>query len=377
MDLAPRTTAAFDSLIAALGEIRDSYVLAAERFTDPLDVVEGYRYVTQLLAVASGLFCEADPRHPRFVSIVDPGRKLQGDNPDAIYHFCRIRGDQAYRIRGRIGEQCYTSFTIHGAAADGGMAGPLLGDVNDRALHVGDDGRYELILGPTRPAGDGDWLRLEPGAHSVIVRSYFQLDPSVQLRPEIAVDLTIEPLGESEPAPPLDDATFAARLGEGVALLRQATLGQALPGQAPTVPFVAAEPNTLPVPFSFRATGLPVPGAADIFYASGRWDLADDEALVMSGTLPPAAFVNVMLWNKHMQTLDYRTHRSSLNRSQIRFEPDGSYRIVVAHSDPGVPNWLDTEGHRTGTIFWRYLLPEQDPSATRCEVVPLGSLAGP
>jgi len=30
---------------------------------------------------------------------------------------------------------------------------------------------------------------------------------------------------------------------------------------------------------------------------------------------------------------------------------------VIAHEDPGVPNWLDTGGHREGTIFWRYLLP--------------------
>ena len=61
MDLAPQTTAVFDELIAALGEIRDGYVLNAERFTDPLDVVEGYRYVGQLLSAASELFLEADP----------------------------------------------------------------------------------------------------------------------------------------------------------------------------------------------------------------------------------------------------------------------------------------------------------------------------
>ena len=29
---------------------------------------------------------------------------------------------------------------------------------------------------------------------------------------------------------------------------------------------------------------------------------------------------------------------------------------------PGVANWLDTGGHRFGTIFWRYLLPETDPT---------------
>jgi len=66
--------------------------------------------------------------------------------------------------------------------------------------------------------------------------------------------------------------------------------------------------------------------------------------------------------------------QSSLNTEQIAYEPDGSYTIVVADEDPGVPNWLDTGGHRTGTIFWRYLLPDEDPTVAQCEVVPISSL---
>jgi hypothetical protein len=72
MNLAPKTTAAFDELIATLQLIRDNYVLNEERFTDPLDVVEGYRYVGQLLSATSEFFFEADPDHPRLASIVSP-----------------------------------------------------------------------------------------------------------------------------------------------------------------------------------------------------------------------------------------------------------------------------------------------------------------
>ena len=72
-----------------------------------------------------------------------------------------------------------------------------------------------------------------------------------------------------------------------VAFLRQATLGQGVPSDEPSpVPFVSNTPNDVATPFSFRDSGLPVPGAADIFYSMGRWDLRDDEALVMTGTLP-------------------------------------------------------------------------------------------
>jgi hypothetical protein len=368
MNHAPLTTAVFDDLLAALTEIRDGYVLSAQRFGDPLDVIEGYRAVTQYLSAASELFCEANPDHPRFASIVSPARKLQGDNPDAIYHFALIRGDRSYRISGRVDRQCYTSFTVHGVADDGGLAGPLLGDINDRHFAVGPDGTYSLALSAEEQPGN--WLRLDPSAHSIVVRSYYQLATSAQNDPSIHVTIAIEPLDHQPPSPPLSDDVFAGRLREAVAFLRQVTLGQALPETPSPVPFVSNQPNVLPAPFSFRDSGLAVPGAADIFYASTHFQLGPGEALVLTGTLPSCAFVNVMLWNRHMQTLEYRDRRSSLNQEQIHLDSDGTYRIVVAHADPGVANWLDTEGHAKGSIFWRFLLPETEPTRTTCRVVP-------
>jgi hypothetical protein len=372
MNQAPLSTAAFDSLIASLTEIRDGYVLSKERFSEPLDVAEAYRYVFQVLSAASELFVEATPDRPRFASIASPARKMQGDNPDAIYHFARIQGDLAYRVFGRIKEEVYTSYTIHGAAADGGMAGALLGDVNDRDFEVAGDGTYSLILSATEQPGN--WIRLDPAAHCIVVRSYYQTEPPAQINPEISVVIGIETIDPAGPTAALDDATMAARLGEGVAFLRQATLGQGIFGAPSPVLFVSNVPNTVAMPFSFRDSGLPVPGAADIVYSMGRWDLGPDEAMVMTGTLPPCEFVNVMLWNKHMQTLDYRTRQTSLNQAQITLEADGSFRIVIAHSDPGVPNWLDTEGHPRGSIFWRFLLPHTDPTAIDSTVVNVASL---
>jgi hypothetical protein len=366
---APKTAAVFDDLIAALGEIRDGYIEASERFSHPLDVLEGYRYAGQLLSVASELFFEADPEHPRFASIVSPARKLQGDNPDAVYHYARIRGDRSYRITGTRDAECYTSFTVHARSPDGALAGPLLGDVNDRAFEIGRDGRYEIVL--SADAQPGNWIELHPDAHCLIVRSYFERATSVQNDPDVAVRIDIRCLDDVGPPPPLRDEVLAARMAEGVALLRQATLGQPLPDNAPKIPFVSDVPNDVATPYSFRDSGLPVPGAADIVYSMGSWDLGPDEALVMTGTLPPGVFANVMLWNKHMQTLEYRDRKSSLNAAQIQLTDDGRYRIVVSERDPGVPNWLDTAGHPRGTIFWRFLLPEQDPPKPECVVMPV------
>lgn len=368
----PAAAAVFDDLIAALTEIRDDYILAEQRWTDPTEVAEAFRYVGQVLSASSELFWEGDPAHPRFASIVSPARKLQGDNPDAIYHFARISGDRTYRVRGRIDQQCYASFTVHGQAADGGMAGPLLGDVNDRDFHVADDGSYEVVF--SAAPHEGNWIELHPDAHAIVVRTYYELAVSAQNDAAIHVELDIEAVDAGRPEP-LDDASIAARMAEGVAFLRQATLGQNVFGGASAVPFVSDVDNELPEPFSFRDTGLPVPGAADIFYCMGRWALADDEALVMTGTIPPGPFTNVMLWNAHMQTLDYRNLTAALNREQIEYEADGSYRIVVSATDPGVPNWLCTDGHRRGSIFWRFLLPESDPGRPVCSVVKVADLA--
>ena len=64
----------FDDLIGALTEIRDGYILDEERWTDPTEIAEAFRYVGQVLSASSELFWEGDPAHPRFASIVSPSR---------------------------------------------------------------------------------------------------------------------------------------------------------------------------------------------------------------------------------------------------------------------------------------------------------------
>jgi hypothetical protein len=317
---------------------------------------------------------EADPERPRFSSIVSPARKFLGDNPDALYQQAVIRGDRAYRITGHRTVQDYISFTVHGPDPAGGINGPVLADINDNDLDIRADGTFELILSPDeRP---GRWVRLHPDARFVIVRNYYLRKLSAQNDPDIAVRLHIEPLDHPGPPSPLDDTTLASRLRDATAFLRATTLGMRHWGEPSSVPFVSNEPNSVGTPWSFRASNVDAAGAVDIFYSSGSFDLAPDEALVMEGTLPECRFVNVMLWNVHMQTLEYRYRRCSLNGAQMTLGPGNTYRVVISAQDPGVHDWLDTEGHRRGTIFWRFLLPKHDPETPRCTVVPVRELRG-
>ena len=93
MDKGTKALAAFDDLIDALVEARDGYVLSDVRDHDETEVLEGIRYVLQLVSEVDELLVEGDPERPRFSSIVNPARKFLGDNPDSIYHQAVIRGD--------------------------------------------------------------------------------------------------------------------------------------------------------------------------------------------------------------------------------------------------------------------------------------------
>ena len=375
MTLAPKSTAAFDALIATLQQLRDEYVLNSERHIDELETVEGFRYATHVVSEAIDLMAEGDPARPIFTSIVTPGRKFLGDNPDSIYFQCRIRDDRGYRITGRKDRQSYISFTVHGEDPAGGINGPVLADINDADFDLQPDGSFELILSPQKQPGS--WLEMPPGAHHIFVRNYYLQEESAQSDPTIHVELDIKPIDDPGPAPVLTDEVYAERLNKAVALVRASTLGLRVFGAtAATVPFVSDVPNTVGTPWSFRSSRIDAAGAVDIFYSSGSFDLQPDEAIVMEGTLPESNFTNVMLWNVHMQTLEYRSRRSSLNSAQMVTGPGNTYRIVISAQDLGVPNWLDTEGHQRGTIFWRFLLPETDPELPRCRVVKTAEVAG-
>jgi hypothetical protein len=57
------------------------------------------------------------------------------------------------------------------------------------------------------------------------------------------------------------------------------------------------------------------------------------------------------------------------------YEPDGSWKIVVAERDPGHPNWVSTQGHPTGRIWFRWFLPDATPEPLATRVVPVDKVS--
>jgi hypothetical protein len=314
---------------------------------------------------------QADPQRPRFVEWIRPYRKLLGDNPDSLYYGTVLDPTRRYRIRGNTMHACYTSFTIERGTAGGKMSQQLGTTLNDTEFDIDAAGNYELIAGPDATGPNS--LRLDPDAGSITTRHYFEWERSVGLDPATHIPLVIEPLDDAGPPPVPDDAATAAGIRRVISFLRTLTV-DAAPAPRPSVPWSTCEPNTFtnpPPDEGNRAIGY---AAADNVYRRGQWDLGPDEALVITGRFPRCRFANVVLWNRHMQTLPYDRRRVSLNRVQTQYEADGSFRMVVAHADPGVPNWLDTCGLRRGVVFWRFLLPAEPLTPLETKVVPLRSL---
>ncbi len=77
--------------------------------------------------------------------------------------------------------------------------------------------------------------------------------------------------------------------------------------------------------------------------------------------IPPCESWSFQLNNYWNESLDYRYHRVSINKQGARYNPDGSVTLVIAPSDPGVGNFLDTAGHHRGLMVLRWMRAQHHP----------------
>ncbi len=320
---------------------------------DELSVLEGYKWIFSILSVGLDAFVWGDPGRPRFVDIVGPHRKWGGDNADAFYQYAPLDPARTYVVSGRKGDADYLSLTVYGGPDDGRYSERIVASVNDRALEFDDDGSFTVVLSPH--PHEGAWLELEPDAVCAITRDYLA-DPVRGRRAQWRIE-NVDP-----PPPRRDtDANLARRFRAALTWVRD---------QARIVPVAAGVPNTVDDPYPVPTTTFGW-AAGDAAYAMGNFALAEDQALVIEGSSPPCAFWNVCLWNPFLHTYDYTAERVTLNGHQAVYEPDGSWRLVLAARDPGHPNWISTAGHERGLIWFRWFLPDVTPSRPVARVVTL------
>ncbi len=317
-----------------------------------LDRATGFRHLLAMLRVGiDQALATPEPGHP---SLAPPWRtdvyKYGHDCPDALYRSARIRGDLTYRVRGTVGTARYLSFQTEGP---NGTVGNLRGD----QLAVGPDGTVELWVGP-RPR-EGNWLRTTGDTDALFVRQFFS-----DWAGERAGTFDIEAVGGPASAPadhpgrPERVAAQLEALGTWFATITGYYLDREVTDRA-------AWPNAFMPARAKTEAG----GAQEIVLGHGHFDLDPDSALLVEVAPAPALYWSLDLANPWRESLDYAVRQTSLNDSQAVLDDDGRFRAVVAHRDPGVPNWLDTMGHRSGAMVFRWVVSDGAPEP-RCTVVP-------
>ncbi|MEM9256714.1 MAG: DUF1214 domain-containing protein [Pseudomonadota bacterium] len=358
-----KSRTALRELIDTLTEIDERWAGPEWNLHSPEDVAGAHRALMHTLETALVGYFECDPAKPDFRRISTPTRKMLGDNGDAWYYDAPVSAQYAYVIEGSLHGAAYFSLTVEAESDEGVSAGKTAGVINDAQMEVEADGSFVLYLGGEERSGN--WLPLEPGATRVTTRHYFETVEMIGIDARNAPPMHIAVAGESVPLPPPDDNRIAAGIRRVRDVLYQRTLGMPPMANGEQPAFVALTPNAFPPPVVPGDLGL---AAFDAHYSMAPFFLAEDEALVIHGRWPDCVFANVAIWNRFQQTLDYTSRQVGLNRAQTAANDDGSFTIVIAHQDPGIPNWIDTEGNPFGLVFWRFFLVKGGVETPQAEV---------
>ncbi|WP_320837642.1 DUF1214 domain-containing protein [Zhongshania sp.] len=339
-------------------------ILRAEAPNDAFNRAEGWRYLTRLTRIGLDMFMECSDRDfPTFYRPSHETAKIGADNPDNIYLRAEINGMNDYRISGSRGTVAYLGFiAIAGGyeEADGNMRSVASLDTHS-GLAVNADGSVEVIL--SRHPQPGNWLKITDDTLAVLVRETF-LDRNT----EVFADLRIERLNADGAKPaPLQATQLAESLRKTTAFVKgTASLF------ADWAQDFKAHPNSLPP--ADQAYCQKLGGDPNIFYYHGYFKLADDEALLIEvDRIPECDNWNFQLNNYWMESLEYRYVQIHLNKHTAHYRSDSGVSIVVGATDPSCVNWLDTTGHREGTMAFRWIGAAEHPQP-QCRVVKMHEL---
>jgi hypothetical protein len=339
------------------------------------------------------------PPHGWYGLDVD-GSRILYDNPDTIYRFMGVNRTSTYVITGHFanltdGVRENTNFSLLT-----GLQGTTAQNISGRDLVVNPDGTFTITVSaaPGAPGENhiqltsdstliatrntlSDWANQEPMSLSIQrvsgpPNSLFSQFGGFAL-PVIGTLVANSPLLTTlvSLVPPLADPSPLLRgvVTAGIMLLGIQREAQYV-AVATTDPTTGAriQPNVMKNPTrnaEFLATQL---------QSAGYFQLADDQALVLTIDPGDATYFVVPVTNDWTITDNYWDQQTSLNNVQAK-AIDGVYTIVISPTDPGVANWVSTGGLNQGTISIRFQDLPLDPTrlpTVQSQVVPLSQLAG-
>ncbi len=365
---------------------------------------EGYRYLLGHLERMLEMHLRLDPLYPEFHASMNMLRKWTIENPDAMYLKAPIRADGYYKVRGKAANtaqwqtsertasgpkapRLVTFQTITAVPGDSGnlqemanCSNQTLDFLNSFNLELDANGQFELLIGPTRPAGhQGNFLLSKksmdcPGdtetrvrqASWLAVREIFSDWANEQA---LQLDITrLDHVGHSRP--PLTTSDLNTALEEiGRVLPRQIRFWNMLH----EIPLEVYEDHNkdgrrnMPVndlnPPAPPFTAGGVAGSQQI-YSGGLYELADDEVLLIKVEFPQEPhYVGFQLGTPWGEGPDQQNFTSSLSGHQNPLNAQGSRYYLVSKLDPGLQGWVATTGLQQGTMSMRFVFREPPETA--------------
>jgi hypothetical protein len=356
---------AWDTFCDALREAGDLAFKDANPAND-LQRADAFRFLTQNLGQAFDLALETrDPAYPQIHRFTTPTMKLGGDVADFTYRQAWISGEHTYRIAGKRGTARWLNVTVQGPRPETipGTEWPSLhepfGDIPEcnmlgSQIEADADGSFELFIGgEERPA---NWLPLTPGSRKLFIREAFDAWG------ETPTAMTIERIGMAKPRP-LPGPT---RMTEAMDWAGRFVTG--LMEQWPEHAWMTSGGVVDPAQAN-RFPGASADSADDA--TRGRmaahmvWRLEPDEALVVEMAAHEGFWIFGM-GGAFMGSMDFLHREASYTPARTAVDGDGMVRLVLAHRDPGIANWLDTQRFAAGNLTYRNLMSQTSaPIRTR------------
>ena len=297
----------------------------------------------------------ADPWRPMVVwNVYNPPRHWFGhtylgaavaiDNPDNSNREIPIDGAGRYEIRGRFGDPA-TQFTAEIVTDFDGYAGlgRTLAALTTQQIVADSTGGFVITVDAMPADGRANHLQSGAGRQFMFIR-----DSMADWR-QIPASLSVARVGGPAPPPPRTESQIIDDIVRSMP--RWVRFWCGFKDDFLGYP----EPNRLVGP-SGRPGGWG-------FLAGGRFRLADDEGVVVTTSAGGASYTGFQIADPWTISPDPVTRLASLNKSQALPSPNGSMLYVLAASDPGVHNWIDTVGLHEGWMLlrWQGVPPSTDP----------------
>lgn len=304
-----------------------------------LDLAEGLRYLSRLTHAAIERHVEgSDPANPLLYLLCDERIKVGGDNPDNRYFAATLNDQHEYVLTGDFRACSYFSVVATGRIV-GTTQSTVTYGINSDSIVPQPDGTAEIHVGRNKRGVN----HLEVDEHTTLLI----LRCTIETPGEKRVNPVFRRIDEGARNPLQESKTVAGRLQQAAGLVRSASsfYGDWAAGY---------QAHINAVPLGDQPYIQSVGGDPNILYYLSAWAVPEGSALIVKiPEIPACRTWNFQLCNVWMESLDYTESQIHVNRTTAAYDEDGGVTIVIAHQDPGHPNWLRTQGHVQGTICMR------------------------